>query len=746
MADLSQTKLRPTQQDRITNNRSGIVPGRRNTDAPAFERIADMRTARRGDVGGAEQLMAMFGQVTKAGNAFSDYADLKQAETDKTNASEGALDATTGDYDAELSERSRAYRISFSKGKTERDVLAHITTLEDEVNQLLDDPDHRADQEDVDELIHKSLLGYLKPDGRPRDFGSDEARDLALGHLRNAQAQLRQNAHAKIQEQVNEESLTNAADAYRLKLPMIEPTELPGAFEGAFGNLVPGVDRKKAKAAMVTATLDYADSIKEKDPVRALRITDALLGSTRNPGAVTAVDLPASGKAPAAAIAAPLTAPEVRPTRLQAPGTAGKIATALQSAGLPDVVVAGFLGNIEQESSFDSGRVGDGGRAFGHVQWRADRVENFKRVTGVSPQGASPAQTAKFIKWELDNPGKAGMTVEQRDRILAAKTPEEAAHLIDKFYERSDGKSRGDRASAARRFFGGESRGFNEDGEPVVPRIEANYAPERRTAVQQAESGDEVIVSMPKSMSLNVEERAQVGSFRRTLKGQIEQREEKERAARYDRNADLFLDRFSGIGTYPTPEEIQQARLRDDIGSEQAYRLINGIRADAERIEARADHREAELDRAEAKADKERVEHRIQALVAPVYSGGRTVSQANQLLLSLAGEISDPEERQQVIGGVRAELGAIGEMRERSPAYTAAMQGFDRLELRMVSRLPSRLRGEKRTAALKNITDAIDRYRREVGRLGVDKGDVTVAYQRAEKLLTDDYVRIYHHR
>lgn len=124
------------------------------------------------------------------------------------------------------------------------------------------------------------------------------------------------------------------------------------------------------------------------------------------------------------------------------------VGAALRNTGLPDAVVAGFLGNFHHEGGY-SGAKGDGGSAAGIAQWRGDRQKNFKEVIGKDVTQATPEEQARFVKWELDNPSKAGMTTDQRDAILAAKTPEEAASLIDQYYERSDGKARAGRAAAA---------------------------------------------------------------------------------------------------------------------------------------------------------------------------------------------------------------------------------------------------------------------------------------------------------
>lgn len=113
-----------------------------------------------------------------------------------------------------------------------------------------------------------------------------------------------------------------------------------------------------------------------------------------------------------------------------------RMASAAKKAGFSEAVVSGILANVLHESGFDPSGVGDSGTAFGYFQHRRDRVDNFEKVTGAHPRNATPEQAIKFFKWELDNPEKAGMTKAQAAEIKAARTPQEAAMLIQRYYER----------------------------------------------------------------------------------------------------------------------------------------------------------------------------------------------------------------------------------------------------------------------------------------------------------------------
>jgi hypothetical protein len=156
-----------------------------------------------------------------------------------------------------------------------------------------------------------------------------------------------------------------------------------------------------------------------------------------------------------------------QPTGVGMSPKAAEVASTLSGAGLPAPVVAGFMGNFHVEGGYD-GAQGDGGSASGIGQWHADRAATFQRVIGKPVTEASPAEQARFVVWEMQNPQAAGMTVAQRDKILAAKTPAEAAALIDQHYERSSGKDRQTRMAAATAFAsgGGTAPGAG-DGTPI---------------------------------------------------------------------------------------------------------------------------------------------------------------------------------------------------------------------------------------------------------------------------------------
>lgn len=183
--------------------------------------------------------------------------------------------------------------------------------------------------------------------------------------------------------------------------------------------------------------------------------------------------------------------------KVTATGNAAKVADTLRSGGLSEAVVAGFLGNLQVESNLrHDGPAGDGGKAQGLAQHHPERLANFQEATGVAFQNSTLADQTKFILWELDHPERAGMTRKQVNEIKAAATPEEAAKLIDKYYERSDGKSIDRRVKNATKFFTPDAPGTpaapdtplpidGKTGIPALDNIDAQQRFRMLTIAQQ---------------------------------------------------------------------------------------------------------------------------------------------------------------------------------------------------------------------------------------------------------------------
>lgn len=113
-----------------------------------------------------------------------------------------------------------------------------------------------------------------------------------------------------------------------------------------------------------------------------------------------------------------------------------------QSQGLTREQAAGLVGNLQHESSLRTDVIGDKNlkeTAFGIGQWRADRrvgLEKYAKSIGKSP---TDYQTQlEYVMKELKTTEKGAY-----NRLKNAKTPEEAALIVSKYYERPNAQKAG---------------------------------------------------------------------------------------------------------------------------------------------------------------------------------------------------------------------------------------------------------------------------------------------------------------
>jgi LysM repeat protein len=107
---------------------------------------------------------------------------------------------------------------------------------------------------------------------------------------------------------------------------------------------------------------------------------------------------------------------------------------------------AGLVANLQAESgqNLNPSAVGDGGKAYGIAQWHGPRQRDFAKEMRKPLQGSSLQDQLEFVQWELNN------TEARAARALkSAKTAEEAAAIVDEYYERSDRSARQKRIAMA---------------------------------------------------------------------------------------------------------------------------------------------------------------------------------------------------------------------------------------------------------------------------------------------------------
>lgn len=80
---------------------------------------------------------------------------------------------------------------------------------------------------------------------------------------------------------------------------------------------------------------------------------------------------------------------------------AGPVIDYLRSKGISEVLATGIAANIQKESSFNAKAVGDGGQAYGLLQWHKPRQDDFARYLGKDIKQSTETEQLDFLVHEI---------------------------------------------------------------------------------------------------------------------------------------------------------------------------------------------------------------------------------------------------------------------------------------------------------------------------------------------------------
>lgn len=648
--NLSENRARDVQQQEQIGRRTSIIAERRETRAPALESAASLRTARRGDVGGADALLRTLGLVERAGGDVVSYMQNKNALDEKDNIDRGFADEAIGAVDEEMMNKSLGYRNAVTKGRTVTNFSKASREFDEELKQMIEDQDSPILEERLAE-IDARIEGFFTNFAQDPETG--ELRDYlqspgAMRYLAETIQTTRPKAQSAAREMVETKFKAEAFSHFNANVTeqVLETGTLDlNAARGLLPDIV--TDQEFSEQAILSVN-NAVQALRDRGTPQDLQMAAGLLAGLKqrsrapiNPGVGTssATGAPAAGN-------------------INATGSAGQLAAAFKGTGWSDAVIAGFLGNGEHESGFDSSRVGDSGTAFGHFQWRADRVANFQRVVGTHPRNATPEQSVQFVKWEMDNYRAAGMTKKQRDAILNAQTPEDAARAIDHFYERSDRKSTRDRMAAARRYFGTPADPAPAAADAATPAPGIKLTDPFADPVTLLErSGEFVDIVGIEDVLFSPEQTARIDQLYDATTTELRTEYRKAKAEQQSVNAARLSLGIAGIGgARTTSDDILRAFENDEIGAEEAIGLSQLLERQADRRAAEAEREESRRERAERKAVEDQIEAQTETILGRLTLGTSTAPEARSEAIKL---LSDPRISVQVRAGVLSNVMSV---------------------------------------------------------------------------------------
>jgi hypothetical protein len=269
MADLAKLGGRTTAQGRITNNRDAILPTRRLDQAPDLRNREDMRNASRGS-GEVDAVRRTLGLAEDALGTYADRRTKEEAVQAREDAGQGRADAAMGTVDEKKAKASLAYSTAISMTRARRKAAEIELILKPEIEDLLSkgadaDPtkgEQPVDLEDVNELIESRFRSLvLDEDGKPIDFGDPAANMEVYSALEKMRPELLARSQEIIRAQEAEKVIRGFGDELETAVLRDGTVDV----EGFMGRLPPGVDRNKARAALLDSVVNAAMQAEDPD-------------------------------------------------------------------------------------------------------------------------------------------------------------------------------------------------------------------------------------------------------------------------------------------------------------------------------------------------------------------------------------------------------------------------------------------------------------------------------------------------
>jgi len=757
VANLSEIKNRTARQDRMTERRSGIIPDRRNTDAPDRRVYADMRSARRGD-GGAEELMRTLGLVNKAAESFQNYADARFEKQEQENAAQGALDQASGRVDEQLMERSRGYRTAVTKGRTMTAWNEGLREFDEDLRGFIerqDDPSLENRQAQVRERLNQFFQNFaIDPEtGQFKEFlGTPEARRYLAEQMAQTRAEVERNALARIEERFNGEAISHFATNIQDQARSGRPVDL----SVALSTLPPTVPMDQVRGALVTTVLNTAVWLRENDRgEEGQRLLDQLAGINEGQpvGSIQTIDPntaldeqgapqePVQGTAGGNPPAATRTA-RAETGRVRIPFTT--LASAVmhvESRGNANAVSPkGARGTMQTMP----GTLRDPG--FGVTPARNDSPEELERVgrdylkallrhyggnitLALAAYNAGPGTVDDWLagtnrtgknpnRVRLPDPRRSGVT----ETAFASSVPfDETRNYIRMVSARA-----GNPIAVA----GADGAPVRTPEDPVVANADFRLPDEPLDPVERARRnpGPSLLPMLTGALALTPQEQARVAEFRQGYSRELKAEWLRKTREDQDRSAGEMLLRLYGQGMPLTSVEVTEALRQGKLRPEQGAALFNQMRENANALDSYEDEQRNEAEQAQSKNREKQAESLVSSYIGSIWAGRETPAQVRQRVLQEAGRIRDPLVRRAVVNSVMAEANDVENLRTNSAPARSAMERIDNMEAQQLATFERM--GNRGDAMAQRVRNAAEVARRRVGQAILNGEDPNKAVER----------------
>jgi hypothetical protein len=663
--------------------------------------------------------------VNKAAGDVAGHVGHKFAAAEEANGARGAVDQATGHVDRELEERSFAYRKAVELGREQTGLPAAVEQYQQELASVVEHQtaaDLVTRRGEADQHIDNFLNSYaVNPETGELRGGltTPEAQRWLAGAMGDYRQRLTIAAHARIDERFKSEALTHAGELLGTQI-------VTGSVdvEAVRKVLPPHVSDDELRGTILTTFQGKAEQLKAGGHYEdAVRIVDQLLGEGVGAGTIGTVDIPASTTG---ALTTPQAAPSVGKRRSR------------------DEVIGFVLNTLEGGGTVVDNSDGGGTTQYGITQRHNPDVNvgslTFGQAKGIARErywqsvydDANPAVAAIAFDAGFINSKAFGreLATQYRNDPLGALNAyrtrlQEIGKKPDKARFLAGWMNRVDKLGT---YLGVGPGGTGADNVIDDPAFALDPEPLPPTLAARRNPGLALSTQMTGALALRPEERTKLIEYRDQLGREVDQEWRRKTAEKQDETHSGYLLRLSGLGAPLTPSEISEAARRREITPQQTANLLNVIRQDADRDEARAERAANEAERDRDKADEQQAQGIVASLMGPVYSGKRSTGEALKLFGDQAAGL-DPKVRRAVLGALTAEANGVEEVRKNNPTLVAATDALDDGEAELLSLVRDNYPVPGRTSLSVEQQRAIislefAKAKRTLMRAAIDKGDI----------------------
>lgn len=715
--NLGDQKTRSSRQGDRIGRRASIIEERRDTRAPAYRGSATMRTARRGDVGGADALMKSLGMVSDAASEYADYAARDHATDERDNIARGYADEAAGTVDEELLMKSDGYRNAVTKGRTVND----FTSASREFNAELQTYIERQTSPSL-EVRQAEVAARIE--GFYRDFAQDpetgELRERlqspgAARYLAEAIQQSRPDALSRAREAIEEKFNREALEHYGQNIAD-QPVDNRRLDLTSARELLPDTVSEEQVSEMTLRALGNAiEELRDKDRFDdAADLANALRGYADAPR--------------------PSTAPTVVPTGT-APGTSGGDRELLRmpvsgritgSLGDPrdggkrshnglDIAVpvgtevpAALGGEVARVWRADAGGLSvkvkyDDGTVVGFAHLDSTDLEAGQRVAPgqtIALTGNSGKSTGPHLHYTVTQGGKK----------------------VD-----PSGAEFGDVASVV-------------PAEPPQFRLRDPNASPFDAAQREREPME--IIGLD-SVEFSQEQRARIGEFVDAQQAEIRREWEQRRTEQQSSNATALSLGVLGIGGFTGTQDIIDAYESDDISAEQAYSLVRLKEQRIEKAERDRERQETRRERAERERRQEYAQDLIDGHLGRFYRGAVSGPELLDTVIGQASAIGDPEIASALISAANTAVSGYESALSKSAPVRRTQRSFEEKAASADDHVAGLgIPRSRQSSAAKDWLNVIDRANAKYMELVLAGEDQEEAMRAAARLMVREEKRI----